>query len=125
MQSDPSQVKTFFVPSNQAIENISAHIGLPVAKVIGPDMKAVMCNFLKYHIVNGVHQLSDWKAGSSMATNYFGSKLTIKTAGGVGSAEVRSALGSSAKVEVALTCGSAVAYGVDSVLTPFPVPRLG
>ena len=125
MQSDPSQVKTFFVPSNQAIQKIADHIGLPVEKVIGPDMRAVMCNFLKYHIVNGVHMLSDLTVGHSLPTNYFGTKLTVKTAGGVGTAEVKSAMGASAKVEVALTCGSAVAYGIDNVLTPFPVPRLG
>ncbi|KAF8061933.1 eef1aknmt [Scenedesmus sp. PABB004] len=123
MQSDASLVKTFFVPSNAAIEGIAAHIGLPVEKVIGPDLKAVMCNFLKYHIVNGAFPLADWTVGKTFNTNYFGARLSVNAVGDA--PVVKSMMGVPAGVERVATCGSAVAYGIDTVLTPFPVPKLG
>lgn len=123
MQSDPSLVKTFFVPSNTAIQAICDYIGLPLEKILNGDLKALMCQILKYHIVNSKVTLDQWSVGQGLTTSYFNAKLTVKATGNV--PEVKTQLGSAAKVERVALCGSAVAYGIDAVLAPFPVPRLG
>lgn len=107
----------------QAIQNICDYIGLPLEKVLNGDLKALMCQILKYHIVSGKFTLDQWTAGQGLPTAYFGARLTVKATGDV--PEVKTILGSAAKVERVALCGSAVAYGVDAVLAPFPVPKLG
>eukprot|EP00775_Hariotina_reticulata_P008703 gene8703-8884_t len=122
MQTDPTVVKTFFVPSNTAIENISKYIGLPVNMVIGPMLSGVMCQFLQYHIADKKNTLTTWKVGSTFSTAYPGAKLTVEE---VTTPRIKTKQGTVATVERVVTCGASVAFGVDTVLAPFEVPRLG
>lgn len=82
-----------------------------------------MCQILKYHIVNGNYPLDQWSTGQGFQTAYFGAKVTVKATGDA--PEVKTLLGSTSKIERFAHCGASVAYGVDTVLAPFPVPRLG
>lgn len=49
----------------QAIEAVAAHVGVSVDKILNGDLKAIMCQVLKNHIVNGKHMLGDWQVSRS------------------------------------------------------------
>jgi hypothetical protein len=106
----------------QAIESIAKFIGLPVNMVIGPMFSGVMCQFLQYHIADQKNMLNTWRVGSSFSTAFPGAMLTVED---VTKPRIKTRQGTVASVERMATCGSSVAFGIDTVLAPFAMPRLG
>ncbi|KAF6262973.1 hypothetical protein COO60DRAFT_1624827 [Scenedesmus sp. NREL 46B-D3] len=123
MHSDPTQQKTFFVPSNAAIEQVAAAVGVPVARVVGPELKGIMCQFLKNHIVSGKHMLDSWTVGEQFTSSYFNSKLNVVSVGDV--PQIKSRHSDVASIDKVAVCGASVAYALNTVLAPFPLPKLG
>lgn len=107
----------------QAIEQVAAAVGVPVEKVTGPELKGIMCQFLKNHIVNGKHMLDSWTVNQQFTSNYFGSKLSVVAVGDV--PQVKSKHSDVASIDKVATCGQSVAYALNTVLAPFPLPKLG
>ena len=86
-------------------------------------VKGMMCNMLKYHVVDGVHLKKTWTVGQKLTTMYNNAELTVS---GVGQQPaVTTTTGVQANVKRVIFCGSSVVFGIDAVLTPFKVPRLG
>lgn len=107
----------------QAIEQVAAAVGVPVEKVTGPELKGIMCQFLKNHVVNGKHMLDSWTVNQQFTSNYFGSKLSVVAVGDV--PQVKSKHSDVASIDKVATCGQSVAYALNTVLAPFPLPKLG
>lgn len=123
MQQDPNVAKTFFVPSDKAIKNLAEYARMPVDKLASPAFRGIMCNMLKYHVVDGVHLKKTWTVGQKLPTMYNGAELTVTAVGQ--QPVVTTTTGVNANIKRVLFCGNSVVFGTDAVLTPIKVPRLG
>lgn len=86
-------------------------------------IKGMMCNMLKYHVVDGVHLKKTWTMGQRFTSLYNNAEITVS---GVGDkAAVTTTTGVQASVKRVVFCGNSIVFGVDTVLTPFKVPRIG
>lgn len=107
----------------KAIQSLAEYSHIPVQMLSSPRIKGMMCNMLKYHVVDGVHLKKTWTAGQKFTTMYNNAELTVS---GVGQqAAVTTTTGVQANVKRVVFCGNSVVFGIDAVLTPFKVPRLG
>jgi uncharacterized surface protein with fasciclin (FAS1) repeats len=96
---------------------------MPVDKLASPAFRGIMCNMLKYHVVDGVHLKKTWTVGQKLPTMYNGAELTVTAVGQ--QPVVTTTTGVNANIKRVLFCGNSVVFGTDAVLTPIKVPRLG
>jgi uncharacterized surface protein with fasciclin (FAS1) repeats len=95
---------------------------IPVQMLGSPKFKGIMCNVLKYHVVDGVHLKRTWKVGDKLTTLYNNAELTISAVGQ--QPQITTATGATANIKRVVFCGHSVVFGTDAVLTPFKVPKL-
>lgn len=86
-------------------------------------LKGIMCQFLRYHIVNGKQMTDSWSVGQTFDTALSNAKLTVVASGDA--PQLKTKMGGTSTVERITTCGASVAYGISDVLAPFPLPKLG
>lgn len=96
---------------------------MPLNMVSSRAVKGLMCNVLKYHVVDGVHLKRDWTVGQKMSTMYNSAEITVSAVGQ--QPQVMTTTGVQANVKRVLFCGNSVVFGLDAVLTPFKIPKLG
>jgi uncharacterized surface protein with fasciclin (FAS1) repeats len=99
------------------------HIGVPLNMVASPKFKGIMCNVLRYHVVPGVHLKKNWTVGQQLVTSYNNAALQVTAVGQ--QPAVTTSTGTVANIKRVSFCGNSVAFGIDSVLVPFKLPKLG
>lgn len=107
----------------QAIKNLSEYTKIPVNMLSSPKFKGLMCNVLKYHVVDGVHLKKTWTVGQKLTTMYNNAAITVTALGQ--QPVVTTTTGVQANIKRVLFCGNSVVFGTDAVLTPIKVPKIG